>query len=443
MNKCFTERRAAWFSVLFLGIILIAGCKKPKEVIGDNLVSDADRLGLAITDTISIEMRTVEEDSLRSDELSVLQIGAYNDIETGSFNISASAHLRLSANDVDFGTPSNIVVDSVKLLLAHNALSFLGDSTFNLQLSVRELETEIHFDSSYYTTSSVAATGDNILIANPNGYTISPQTNTILGEDTLTAPVLILPVKTEFGEKIIAKSGLTELTDNENFLQFIKGIQIKAEAVPAAGQGFVFGVNPKSIYSVMYIYYRDTVLKDTVRFDLNINNQSATVSSIKADFTGSMVASHLADTNQVVNRTYVKSGGLLKTVMKLPYLEQFNELEGVAINQAQLELPLAENNEGVETPHAKLFLSVYNINNDLVVAPDILEGEAFFSGEKVGDKYVFRISRYIQQVLRGTYPNLGVHIVARNSGITSNRTILSTENSLTSKPKLIITYSRF
>jgi hypothetical protein len=442
MNKCFTERRAAWFSVLFLGIVLV-GCKKPKEVIGDNLVSDAERLGLAITDTVSIHMRTVEEDSLRSDELSVLQIGAYNDLETGSFNIASSTHLRLSSNDVDFGTTANIVVDSVKLLLAHNVLSFLGDSTFNLQLSVKELDTEIIKDSSYYTTSSIATTGDNILIPSTNGYEINPQTETVYGSDSLEAPVLILPVKNSFAEKIIAKSGSVELSDNDNFVQFIKGIQIRAEAVPGAGQGFVFGVNPNSIYSAMHIYYRDTVLNDTVRFDLNINNQSATVTTIDADFAGSVVAGHLADSNLTVTKTYVKSGGLLKTIMTLPYLEDFRSIEGMAVNQAQLELPLAENNEGVETPHTKLFLSVYNLNNDLVVAPDILSGEAFFSGERVGDKYVFRISQYVQQVLRGTYPNLGVHIVARNSGITSNRTILLTENSVTSNPKLIITYSRF
>tara|TARA_R110001592_G_scaffold307299_2_gene580913 strand:- start:447237 stop:448565 length:1329 start_codon:yes stop_codon:yes gene_type:complete len=442
MNKCLIERRAAWFSVLFLGIIL-AGCKKPSEVIGDNLVSDAERLGLAITDTVSIQMRTVEEDSLRSDELSVLQIGAYNDLETGSFNIASSMHLRLSSNDVDFGTPSNIVVDSVRLLLAHNALSFLGDSTYNLQLTARELETEIVYDSNYYTTTEIKTIGDNILVPNANGYTINPQTPTVYGEDSLQVPVLVLPVNKSFAEKIIAKSGSVELSDNENFVQFMKGIQIKAEATPGAGQGFVFGVNPNSIYSAMYIYYRDTILQDTVRFDLNINNQSATVTSIDADFTGSTVATHLADTNLTVSTSFVKSGGLLKTVMKLPYLESFRELDGMAVNQAQLELPLAQHNEGVETPHTKLFLSVYNTNNDLVVAPDILQGEAFFSGEIVGDKYVFRISQYIQQVLRGTYPNLGIHIVARNSGITSNRTILSTENSLTSKPKLIITYSRF
>lgn len=419
------------------------GCKKPKEVIGDNLVSDAERLGLAITDTLTIKMKTVLADSLRSDELSVLQIGAYNDLETGLYNISASTHLRLSSNDVDFGTPANIVVDSVRLLLAHNALSFLGDSTYNLQLSVKELESEILLDSSYYSNQVIPSTGENILIANSNGYTIKPQTPTVYGTDSLESPVLILPVKNSFAEKIIAKSGSVELSDNDNFIQFIKGIQIKAEAVPGAGQGFVFGVNPNSIYSAMHIFYRDTVLKDTVRFDLNINNQSATVTSIQSDFSGSVVATHLADSSMAVDKAYVKSGGLLKTIMTLPYLEEFKQLEGMAVNQAQLELPLAQNNEGVETPHTKLFLSVYNANNDLVVAPDILNGEAFFSGERVGDKYVFRISQYVQQVLRGTYPNLGVHIVARNSGITSNRTILSTENSLTSTPKLIITYSRF
>jgi hypothetical protein len=442
MNKCFIERRAAWFSVLFLGMIL-ASCKKPSEVIGDNLVSDAERLGLAITDTITLQMRTVVEDSLRSDELSVLQIGAYNDLETGTFNIASSMHLRLSSNDVNFGTIENIVIDSVRLLLAHNALSFLGDSTFKLQLTARELDTDIIYDSNYYTTTQINTLGDNILIPNPSGYTINPQTPTVYGDDSLEVPVVVLPIDPAFAEKIIAKSGGTELVDNDNFIQFVKGIQLKAEAQPGVGQGFVFGINPSSIYSAMYIYYRDTILQDTVRFDLNINSQSATVTSIKADFAGSVVASHLADTNLTVAKSYVKSGGLLKTIMKLPYLEEFRELDGMAVNQAQLELPLAEQNEGVETPHTLLFLSVYNTNNDLVVAPDILSGEDFFSGEIVGDKYVFRISQYIQQVLRGTYPNLGVHIVARNSGITSNRTILSTENSLTSKPKLIITYSRF
>lgn len=442
MNKCYMERGATWFSVLFLSIFL-ASCQKPKEVIGDNLVSDAERLGLAITDTLSLNLVTVREDSLRSDKLSVMQIGAYNDVETGSYNVASSVHLRLSTLGINFGDTNNIVVDSVRLLLAYNGTSFLGDSTFNLRLSVKELDTDIVYDSNYYTNTPIAVKGENLLINNPVGYKFLPTTNTVYDGDTLGVPVLVLPIKNSFGEMIIAKGGQPELVDNESFISYFKGIRIKAEATPSYGQGFVMGINPFSIYSTMFIYYRDTVLKDTAKFELFINNNSASVATVEANIDGSVAGNFIANPNQMANKAFVKSGGVLKTIMTIPYLEELNKIEGLAVNQAQLELPLFENNDGIETPHTQLFLSVFNKDSTLIITPDLIEGEAFFGGTIQNGKYVFRISQYVQQVLRGVYPNLGVRIVARNSGITSNRTILSTENSFNSKPKLIITYSRF
>lgn len=441
MIKCFIERRATWFSVLFLALIF-AACKKPKEVIGDNLVSDAERLGLEITDTLTLKFSTKLEDSLRTDGISTLQVGTYNDGETGLYNVSPSFHLRLSSSAVNFGNVNNIVVDSVRLLLAYNTANILGDSTYNLQLSVKELETDIFPDTAYYTNTQITTLQEELLEDGQN-ISFKPLTNTIYNGDSLGTPVLVLNLKKSFGEKIIAKSGQVELSDNENFVQFIKGLNVKAMATPNLGEGFVFGINQTGIFTSAFIYYRDTILQDTSSFELLINTNSATLGTVDFDLTGSAAGMYIANPDPNSPKAWVKSGGVLKTLLEIPNLKSLNTIPGLVINQAQLELPLELMGEGIETPHPQMFLSVFNKDSSVIIVPDLLEGESFFGGTLQGDKYVFRITQYLQEVLKGNLPNMGIQIVARNSGITSNRTVLSTENSLTSTPKIIITYSTF
>ena len=74
-------------------------------------------LSILQTDTVTLVVSTVREDSLRSDELSLSLLGNYIDPEIGQTRAGFYSQVRLSSPDIDFGT--NAVADSLTLSLVH------------------------------------------------------------------------------------------------------------------------------------------------------------------------------------------------------------------------------------------------------------------------------------------------------------------------------------
>lgn len=71
----------AMFLLLFL--VTFNACKKPEESIGAAIQPEDELLNLFQTDTLSLMVSVVKEDSLRTDELSLGLIGNYIDPKIG------------------------------------------------------------------------------------------------------------------------------------------------------------------------------------------------------------------------------------------------------------------------------------------------------------------------------------------------------------------------
>ena len=112
------------FAAAVLLATTVASCTRPEENIGLAVQPEEDLLGVNQTDTVSMIAYTKLLDSLRTDELSHTLLGAFEDPIFGQSTASMFTQLRLSANDVDFGDPNKIVIDSLVL-----ALKIEGNST--------------------------------------------------------------------------------------------------------------------------------------------------------------------------------------------------------------------------------------------------------------------------------------------------------------------------
>ena len=63
------------FLLFLCCIVLFTGCLKPESSIGLGLQPETDLLDLVTTDTLTLEIFTVREDSLETDELSTAVLG--------------------------------------------------------------------------------------------------------------------------------------------------------------------------------------------------------------------------------------------------------------------------------------------------------------------------------------------------------------------------------
>ena len=113
-------KNVVWLAVLALAIL--TGCKKPDSSIGLENLPDSDFLTLEIIDTLSIEMSTIKDDSLRTDQFSNGVLGRIFHPRIGETRASFAAQLRLSATGVAFGT--NPTADSISLNLRFTGSSY-------------------------------------------------------------------------------------------------------------------------------------------------------------------------------------------------------------------------------------------------------------------------------------------------------------------------------
>src|SRR2546425_812261 len=81
--------------ILILSFLIITGgCKKPEDL-GLNVLPSSDPLGTPFSDTATILSVTTREDSLKSDELSRMVLGSYNEPEFGLSDASVFTQILL------------------------------------------------------------------------------------------------------------------------------------------------------------------------------------------------------------------------------------------------------------------------------------------------------------------------------------------------------------
>ena len=106
----------------FLAIAILSGCKKPDSSVGIGNLPDEDMMSLVTIDTLTVEMVTVREDSLKTDELSSAVLGKVFHPRIGTVNASFATQLRLDYPNIDFGL--NPVADSIFLKLKYTGDAF-------------------------------------------------------------------------------------------------------------------------------------------------------------------------------------------------------------------------------------------------------------------------------------------------------------------------------
>jgi hypothetical protein len=135
-----------------------------------------------------------------------------------------------------------------------------------------------------------------------------------------------------------------------------------------------------------------------------------------------------------------------KARIKLPHLTDFSKNGPVAINKAELIVPVVDNG-GVYKNHNALLLFGVDSTGLEAIIPDILESPNYYGGtyDFNSNSFKFNINRYVQKVVSGQINNeYGLSLVASGGPINAFRTIIPGPAQTTgSKIRLIITYSKF
>lgn len=374
--------------------VSITACKKHDDNVFLANETTAGFDGYSFTDTFSLITSTVREDSLKSDSLSHNLVGVINDAVFGKYE--ASSFFQFKMPQVGNVISSN-TLDSVVLFMQFTSTSsYYGDLNSTVSFDVFELNESM---GSSVTHSTQSYNYDPTPIGTFTGvFDLDDSMNVNqLGTVVKGAPGVSIKLSSAFAQKMF-NANATNLSSQENFLQFMKGIAVVPKGTPAFGSGVIAGFNMKGSYSKIRIYYNGNqqsdfiVLDDCERFSqYKVSNQGTEISSQKA-FGGMMD----------FDTTYVQAMAGAKTQIKIPNLFGIIKNNGKFISVGKAEV--------IIRPLAGSFASPFNLPTRMLIFQqdevtklnagiiDLIE--PFYGGsyDAAKNEYRFNITRYIQSL---------------------------------------------
>ena len=187
------------------------------------------------------------------------------------------------------------------------------------------------------------------------------------------------------------------------------------------------------------MYYKknntSTAGKDTVSINFPISTSSNPVAAtIKHDYTGTAIATQLANPNTQYNTTFLQPLAGLKNKISFPYLAKFASTVGkIAVNKAELVIDLSSGSDVIPLGAApRLSLYRYDIaerrqnlpDNNLATQTNLGDPRAssntVFGGyfNTVTKQYVFVVTGYIQDLLDGKLTDYGTFLAPIPSATT-------------------------
>lgn len=440
-------------ATFFIGVLLLASCKKEESDIGSSLPGEG--LALQTLDTFSVITYSEELDSMESDETAVSLLGQYNDPVFGNVDCGIVSQVRLSSVNPSFAANiADVIVDSVVLALKFTTINYYANLD-DITVEVYEIGDDlIRDDKDYYTFENPTIVSSDLVL--PGTATQKPDfvANQIVGSDTLSAQLRIRLDPATIGANLVNINGNGNMATDEAFISAFKGLYIKVDGSNLApSQGGVYYFSLENSLSKMTMFFHETSDPDTKFFDFNINSSAARYNKITYDRTGTKVESLLAD-KSLGQKEFYTQGGAIWAVVELPHIMDLNfdndgNEDRKIINKAELIVPVQDFTQDRFDPSSSLFLAkvVDKTTSDFTLDYSF---QSTLSGNTVNydqDKKEFRflMTNEIQAILNGTRENSGFRIYAPSFfASTVERVVFNgPESELKNKTRLEITYTDY
>lgn len=384
--------------ILLLSIIssLALSCSDP-NTIGLEVQPLSDKIVIGSADFDNFSVQNQSEDSLRTDKAINLILGEINDPVFGSNIGTFKTQILLTENNINLG--NNPIVDSV--ILSYSYSGYYGDLEEFNELDVAQIYIDLYKDSFYYSNSYDITLGN---IDNVDSYNLSEDS-----ED----PFLRVKLKDDFGQQIL-NLGTDALKDNESFLQEFNGISFFAQA-----ENTMLYLNPNGSNSFLKIYYsNEDSNSDTLSLDFELGGDAARMNLFNQK--------NESDLLQDQESTYIQSMSGYKTKFSINNIDSIKALlERKVINKVSIIFNVKPGSQTEYQAHDKLALVRVNEDGNNVFLSDYtIDGDAYFGGDLIDNKYEFSITRYFYQLINNSSYTSELYLLPAGAVINSNRTIL-------------------
>jgi hypothetical protein len=421
IHRLFYPERFYWSVpgfMLFSCLLLLApACKQPD--LGLEVQNPSDAVNLLRMNDLSVRTSLEREDSVRTDELSLNLLGAYNDPLLGAMRASFYTQLRPSASNISFG--EDFSVDSLVLVLPFRG--YYGDLTKlnGLQkFTVYRVTQDFAQSSVYFSNDSLTIESTPI---GQTGFIVPILTDSAIVTGKKEVPQLRIHLNTAIAQEI--QNNASALVDGDAFVQLFKGIYVKSEtrnALPGEGAMLDFSLLSGAR---MDLFYKNST-NDSLRTSFSVNENCTRFTRFNHVYS-EQVLNMISTPALADERTYVQTMAGLRTRIDIPNLRSWQAGRNILVNEARIIVPVNFNDFGVYLPNPQLNMITKGEDGTLETTPDLLIGDSWAGGtyDAVNKEYIFNVSRYIQKILTDLTVDRGLFIQSTGTGVSSYRVPLN------------------
>jgi hypothetical protein len=413
-------------------------------VVGSDYLALSNKV--ILIDTVTVEMSTINFDSLITSSQSRILIGNYDDplygkVKSNSYFQLASDSYSLINTGSDTET-TNYVFDSISMILKYDNY-YYGDTTKVQTFDIHRLTQKVKpntDDSNFYNNSALTYSEESL-----GSISYKPRP---LEKDSIN-----IKMNDAFGAALFQKLKKREITDFDSFSEYLKGlVLVPTSSNSASVVGFHVATGKVRLY---YSKYQADTEETPYVLDFTILDAAKQFNSISLDKTGTLlqnlpVSSSKLSSLLTDHQGYIQSGTGVACKIDFPNIRQLKYISDKgAIVDAQLLLKPVNNTYSEKYPLADS-LRIYvgdnlnRISGSLVNSANtavfgILNKKSDEFNENVG--YVVPIGNFLQkEMLKQSDSRSSLILTLPGISKTVNRIVLGDQKHLNNKIQLKIYY---
>ena len=410
-------------------------------VVGSDYLSVNNKV--LLIDTLTVEVSTINFDSLVTSSQSRILIGNYTDPILGK--VKSESYLELTPDTYNLGSSSdtetvNYVFDSIAMILKYDRY-YYGDTTKTQTLNIHQLTQKIKpniDDDSFYNNSTLTHYSNSI-----GSRTFYPRP---IGKDSVN-----IQMDASFGKNLFDKLKNNAFTSSDEFNDYFRGIVIKPST---ANSSNVVGFTTAC---VMRMYYRQANAnsEETYTKDFKIADLTKQFNNISLDKTGTIIQNLPDSRNKLSseltnNSAFVQSGTGVACRIDFPFIKQLKYIsEKGAIVDAELIIKPIKNSASALYP-IKDSLQVYECDHLNRISKILTNSDGSQMLAKLNNTpdefnenigYTINIGSFLHQEMKKTYANKSSLILTfPNISKGVNRIVLGNQKNAENKLQLKIYY---
>jgi len=349
------------FILMLFFLIAIFSCGTDTDA--GEFVVGSDYLALnnkvVLIDTVTVEMSTINFDSLVTSSQNRILIGNYDDPIFGK--VRSNSYFQLSAGSYSLNNggsdteSTNYVFDSIAMILKYDNY-YYGDTTKVQTFDIHRLTQKVKpntDDDSFYNNSVLSYSDESI-----GSISYKPRP---VEKDSIT-----IKMTDAFGAAIFQKLKKREITDFDSFSEYLKGLVLVSSASNSSSVvGFNVGTSKIRLY---YSKYQADTEDTSYIIDFTISSAIKQFNSISLDKTGTIlqnlpISSSKLSSSLTNRQGFIQSGTGVACRIDFPNIKQLKYIsdKGAIVN-AELVLKPVNNSYSEQYPLADS-LQVYVADN--------------------------------------------------------------------------------